>query len=216
MELPENSCAGALVLSARNPISIPYFTQSDYHSHVEGSPNGRVAIVSSYPRHVFYPAKNREFFLGSSVEILDQGALELSKNFCSREEEGVDLRDRISSTLLGVDYTPNLVCLEQRRPYGVVSVVSRSVETYFLGVYSKSADFLLWSNIKHFDQLLLQQNGLEDFWLHRFETRKDFAVVLPSKRLSSRWYRYSQTDSMKDPGRRFQALERSLFNGNTD
>lgn len=219
MQPNSHQLIGALVLGARSSFSLPFFHPEDYQSHVEGSQNGRFAVSATFSNEIFLPSKGRDYYVKSSESLSLDEAAYLTKNVSAREEEGDTLRDSISkaasrSTLLSD--RPNLCTVEQRRPYGVSAVVSRAVDTYFIGVHSSAVDFLLWSNCDGLENQLQEYRGLDNFWFYRFLVRSDFGVLLHSKRLASRWYRYSQSNVMRDPAKRFQAFERSLFNGHPD
>ena len=212
-----HSLVGALILSARRPFSLPFFTYEDYQSHIDGSPNGKFAIRASYSEELFLPSKGRDFYVKSSEHLRSDDALTLASQFVLPNEEEMEdsLRTKADRISRQVDH-PALVTIEQRRPYGLSVVVSRSVETYFLGIHSESVDFLLWSNCEGLEHELQVHRPEENFLTYRFSARKDFGVVLHSKRLASRWYRYQQAPTMREPSRRFQAFERSLFATSND
>jgi hypothetical protein len=214
-QLPEKTLYGALILSSRHPTVLPNFRHSDFRQHLEGSNNGLVAIRSQFKYPTYQPARNRHYEVHSTAELSEDSASSFVKQFCSGED--LDVRTRISTASFSMS-EPGLVCIEQLKPFGLTTLVSTDVEVNFVGVYGSGFEALLWSNVAGFaDQLgSADTSASGSLWHYRFETRKNFGVALHSKRLCSRWYRYSQSDTMKEPAKRFQALERSLFSSSAE
>jgi hypothetical protein len=211
LQLADRTLIGALVLSARRSFSLPFFVATDYQSHVDGSPNGRFAVTASHSEEIFLPSRGRDFYVKSSMQCGLEDAARLTEKLASRTDEEATLRVKVARELVPTVDRPNLFTIEQRRPFGMSAVISNSVDTYFLGVHTEAADFLLWSNCDNLEEQLCDARPLDSFWFFRFVVRRDFGVVLHSRRLASRWYRYGQSSSMKDPAKRFQSIERSLF-----
>jgi hypothetical protein len=192
----DNLVAGLMVLSARQPILTPVFSRSDFKHHVEGSNDGLVAIKAPFKKAYFQPARKREYSVSSLLPI--EEAAPIIENISAGES---DIRSRVGSIICPAN---NLVCVEQTSPFGFVSILASDVAVYFTGVYTSDYELLLWSNS---DNLEFDQ----DAWVYRFVVRSTFSTVLQTKRICARWYRYSQTPTMREPAKRFQALENSMF-----
>lgn len=206
--LPDKTIIGALILSARSPVSLPYFSLKDFSWNDGNSPNGKTAILSPFNEEVFYPSKGREINVHSLSNVVDKSSiLETCATLLTSSEDS-SLRERLDLTIRSE--SPELLAIHQTRPYTFTSVISKNTNTYFLGVYSENFEALLWSNIEGLEEQFIT-NPNTSHWFYRFAPRKDFAILLNPKRLASRWFRYSQSVLMKDSAKRFQALERALF-----
>ena len=211
--LPDKTMIGALILSARSPVNLPYFHLKDFNWNDGSSPNGKTSILSPNVEDLFYPSKGREIKVYSLSSSIDkETTLGLCINLLTPSEDS-SLKDRVDLSLL--PESPELLAIHQSRPYSFTSVISKNTIVYFLGVYSEDFEALIWSNVEGFEeQFNSNQNG--SCWFYRFAPRKDFSLLLNPKRLASRWFRYSQSSLMKESAKRFQALEKALFHDSTN
>lgn len=211
--LPDKTILGALILSARAPVSLPYFKLKDFEWNDGNSPNGKTSILSPFKEEVFYPSKGREINVHSLSNVADKTSiLETCATLLTSSEDS-SLRERLDLSLLSD--SPELLAIHQTRPYTFTSVISKNTSVYFLGVYSETFEALLWSNIEGLEEQFVA-NPNTNYWFYRFAPRRDFAILLNPKRLASRWFRYSQSTLMKDSAKRFQALEKALFHDSSN
>lgn len=210
--LPDKTIVGALILSARSPVSLPYFKMKDFDWNNGSSPNGKTSILSPHVEEVFYPSKGRQIKVHSLNTCADKSAILEACSTLLTSNEDSSLRERLD--LSSLSDSPKILAIHQSQPYVFTSVISKSTTVYFLGVHSDNFEALIWSNIEGLEEQFVTSHNA-NYWFYRFAPREDFAILLNPKRLASRWFRYSQSSLMKEVSKRFQALEKSLFNDNT-
>lgn len=219
-----NLIIGCTVLSSTQATQLPLFSQGALNVHVEGCVHGRVGIRAHCAAGPIYiPQKGRSFYLSSTqdlgeekttgiVQAFDNLNLGIQDGSGPEDEKGV--ANRMLSACLSNNVSAGIVGLEQRSPYGFTVITSLDCELYLYGLHSNRVSVLYWTNMEQesFENLVRQECG-NTYWFYRFLPRKNQTLVLHTKRICSRWYRWGENPSMRDPSRRFQALETSLSNG---
>jgi len=200
--------SGCMVLSARQAVALPLFPMASLQGHITGSFNGKVGTTASFQEEVFLPSKGKNFYF-SSTSILRREEVVSCVSLVNDTEDQIHFRGSFERSMSSIKWKePSLISVEQRLPFGFIGLHSVDVNMYMYGIYNSRCSLLYWTNTENFEDLLRQENG-KDFWMYRFRPRKNFSTVLYTKRICSRWFRWSE--NIPETSQRFQALEGSIF-----
>lgn len=210
IEKPPKHLFGAVVLSSKNnKVSLPRYPDHHFQPHVEGSPNGRVFLTADFCTEAFQPTRHRQYVVHSTEDLGSDSTRLVESYLTTSGEEALRVR---ASTFKLDERGPLAFCIEQTRPFGITTVFSNDLDIHFLGIYSEKKEWLVWSNSPDYEEIIRKEDPSRSLWIYRFRPRSNFGVSLPTKRICARWFRWSETELLADPAKRFQALENSLFN----
>lgn len=214
-QLPNKSLLGYLVLNASKTPYFPLLPSSvEVNQHVEGSVNGSTVCVASESHQFFYPQRGRNYTLNSVQNYADQESMkDVMTGFANIHESSdadTSFRANLESSLYEKIQENSLLSIEQHRPFGISALISKGVDLYMYGLYTDEQSLLVWTNLASYEDLLQREYG-DKFWLYRFRPRRDVTTVIFSRRVCSRWFRWSQQPTLRNPASRFPALEKSLF-----
>jgi hypothetical protein len=204
MENPNNCLV--VSISIHGPIIVPpLVSRSKFHTHVEGSTYGQVAVEAPIQAEVSPGASGRNFTVSSALPMLCS-----QETLVRRLTDNYNERDTLAGRLNGSDLGVNMVVLEQRHPHGYLVVLARNLNCYLYGIYSEESTSLIITNVANYYELVTEQNN-NAYMVHRMGMHHNLCTVLYTKRLCSRFYRY-RTANLTPP-KMFSALERSLSTG---
>lgn len=223
MDFPkENLIVGCMVLSSTQATTLPLFSQGALNTHVEGYVHGRVGLRGEFRSdQIWLPQKGQAYYMAASTPLKPDTTLKVLTSFDQGSSEGMEsdsesrkVSGRLLSSLQDAGVSNGIICLEKRLPFGFIGISALDCELYLYGLHNQRVSVLYWTNLEpeSFEHQLRLECG-NSFWFYRFLPRKNLTMVLHTKRICSRWYRWGETPTMKDPSRRFQALEASLVNG---
>jgi hypothetical protein len=205
---------GGLVLSTNKPPSVPFFSaQFVPTQHIHGAPYGSVYSTSEYSSAYYLPQQGSRRYSVYSVAPLSDGYGELMiKNLVAAQNssESMGLKKNLRTEFYDSCPDASLFVLEQSVPYGALIFQSKGIELSMYGLYNADEAILFWTNSDLIERHLLSTYG-ERYLLYRFLPRTNFATVVMTARVCSRWYRWGKTKEFKSQGSRFPILERSLF-----
>lgn len=214
----DNLLVGCMVLTSTQATHLPLFSQASLKPHVEGTVNGKVGTIAhTQVGPLFVPQKGRSYFLSASCPVSEDAAKnsflsELQGDLVESDSE-FGVSSRVQDATLRLGGMNGLYSWEQIRPFGFVALSAVNCELYMYGLHSPRVSVLYWTNMDpvSFEARLRDECG-NAFWFYRFLPRRNLSLVLHTKRICSRWYRWGESPNMRDPSRRFQALETSLVN----
>lgn len=214
-KIPSKFMLGYLVLNCSKAPVLPFMPGGASNQHISGSSNGIVACLSTQVQPAFEPQRGRQYFMYSTSGYPPDtlAGMPLLKRFCalhSEQELDLTLQSAVGEVLLPSVIENSMVFIEQRSPFGLGIFLTKGVDLFMYGLYSEHQSLLVWTNSSSYEDDLLREYG-NQFWIFRFLPRRDVSAVMFTKRLCSRWYRWSQQSDFKTPAARFPALERILF-----
>lgn len=213
--VPSKFLLGYLVLSATKTPEFPFVTHdTDVRQHIEGAVNGSVVNIASETHDFYYPQRGRNYTLSSVQNYADnidvQPIMTGFANIHDKSDIEASFQVNLEHSLFKNIQENSLLVVEQHRPFGLNAIFSKGVELYMFGLHTDTQSLLVWTNLDNYEELL-QRNYGDKFWLYRFKPQRDITAVIFSRRVCSRWYRWSQQQNFKSPAARFPALEKSLF-----
>lgn len=213
--VPDKFLLGYMVLNATKAPVLPFVAASaETHPPAEGGINGSVVCLATESQPFYYPQRGRAYTFNSVQNYgEDAPVADLMSNFANihdkNEIEG-SFHTSLDHQLYPRIKENSLITIEQHKPFGLISIISKGVDLYMFGLHNEFQSLLVWTNLATYEDLL-QRNYGDDFWLYRFKMRRDLTTVIFSRRVCSRWYRWSQQANFKSAASRFPALEKSLF-----
>lgn len=213
--VPEKFLLGYLVLNASKTPVFPFIPNDvEMHQHIEGAVNGTVVCLANESHDFYYPQRGRNYTLNSvqNYPTSDSvhGIMTGFANLHDKCEVDASFQVNLEHSLYKTIQDNSLVVIEQYKPFGLNTIFSRGVELYMFGLHTEDQSLLVWTNLSSYEDLLQRFYG-DTFWLYRFRPRVDVTAVIFSRRLCSRWFRWSQQLNFKSPASRFPALEKSIF-----
>lgn len=206
---------GYVVLSSKKQPELPFIHLDIERSfHIPGSTNGMFVCTSSERRKLFSPSKSliynalSTYGYSSSSEV--DGLMETLQDFPLNQDMETPLYIELHRKLYQQQTQSSCLVLESPTPYGVTVLMANSLQLYLYGLYNKDQSLFVFTNMENYDSLIQKEFG-EKFWIFRFAQRHSTFAVLFTRRVCSRWYRWSQTQLMLPEANRFAALEKSLF-----
>ena len=212
---PDKFLLGYLVLNASKTPEFPFISNDvEVRQHIEGSVNGSVISVASESRDFFYPQRGRNYSLNSVQNYASEDSVQSIMtgfaNIHDKSDVDASFHGNLEHSFADKIQDNSLLVVEQHRPFGLNAIFSRSMDLYMYGLYTEDQSLLVWTNLASYEDLLQRTYG-DKFWLYRFRVRRDTTAVIFSRRVCSRWFRWSQQPNFKNPAARFPALEKSLF-----
>ena len=212
---PEKFLLGYLVLNASKALELPFISKdTEVRQHIEGAVNGSVVSISSETYDFYYPQRGRNYTLNSiqnySSEESRQGVMTAFANIHDKSDVDASFHSNLESSFFDTLQENSLLVIEQHKPFGLNAIFSRGVDLYMFGLHTEEQSLLVWTNLANFEDLLNRNYG-DKFWLYRFRPRRDTTTVIFSRRVCSRWFRWSQQANFRSPAARYPALEKSLF-----
>lgn len=219
MQLPSSSLLGYLVLNASKTPYFPFIPPNvEVNQHIEGAVNGSTVCVATESHPFFYPQRGRNYTFNSVQNYHEPEAMkELMSSFANIQENSHDgeaesegFHGNLHASIYDKVQENSLLSIEQHRPFGITAIVSKGIDLQMFGLHTAEQSLLVWTNLASYEDMLQREYG-DTFWLYRFRTRRDLTSVIFSRRICSRWYRWSQQPNFKSPAARFPALEKALF-----
>jgi hypothetical protein len=190
-------------------------TLSDESQHIEGSSGGNGTVVCQATcRYTFFQpelGKKVTFFSSHGYESyeLTKSTMELYASMRQTKEEDSNA-SQVAGRLLQHVMPHSLIFIDQEAPYGAATILANGVELRLFGVYNADYALLAVTNIQNFEERLSVEHP-SVFWTHRFPPKDSAYLMLFTKRICARWFRWKSQDNLSSTAARFVALERLLY-----
>jgi hypothetical protein len=210
---------GFMVLRAAHRVPVlPPLDMIPFHiesTHLEGSYSGTVVTAASrVPNQFFYPQRNRKRRIFSATEefYINNDETEVAKYFTEIEKYSEqEERDPFDSLVENMVHSriqgAHFLSIDQVGLNASVTLMVRNVQMRMYGVYSPAFDLLVWTNLADYPATL-RTYPYDDVWTTSFEPVDDICRVLHTRRICSRWHRWSKEFN---PLQRFAILERMIL-----
>lgn len=213
-----NYLLGYIVLESRKRPVFPLLPHLEESQHIEGATGGNGTVVcQATNKHTFFQPElgKKVLFFSSSAgyDDYDRAKSIMGLYVSLRQSKDEDSKALQVAESLFPHLLPNsLVFLDQETPYGAATILTNGVELRLIGVYTQDFALLAITNIQNFEERLnIEYPSV--FWTHRFETRDMAYLLLFTKRVCARWFRWKSQENLSSTAARFAALEKLLFKG---